>query len=117
MTRSPIDFSEFLVRVENDRELMRDLLEIFKEEFPRHCEALRQAVELRNATSIASEAHFLKGMLSNVAAHEAAELAAVLERAGRNGNTAECREVFTKFAVLAKAILQQVDDGMAEVPR
>lgn len=33
-TKSCIDFEELLARTENDRELMRDLLSIFKEEFP-----------------------------------------------------------------------------------
>jgi len=30
------DHQELLARVENDRELLRDLLTIFKEDFPRH---------------------------------------------------------------------------------
>ena len=44
--------------------LKRDLLAIFKEEFPQRYEALREAVASLNATNVASEAHALKGMLS-----------------------------------------------------
>ena len=39
------DHQELLARVENDRELLRDLLTIFKEEFPLQLRALREAVE------------------------------------------------------------------------
>lgn len=43
-TRNLIDFDELLERTENDRELMRDLLTIFKEEFPERLRALSEAV-------------------------------------------------------------------------
>ena len=36
-----VDMPELLSRVDNDRELLRDLLMIFKEDFPRHLEELR----------------------------------------------------------------------------
>ena len=42
---STFDPEELLARVENDRELLQDLLMIFKEEFPGHLQALREAVE------------------------------------------------------------------------
>jgi len=45
MPNANIDLVELLARVENDRELMRELLLIFKEEFPRHVHALRLAVD------------------------------------------------------------------------
>src|SRR5262249_50018279 len=79
-----MDLDELLARVENDRELMRDLMLVFKEEFPRHSEALREAVASQDASGVVSAAHTLKGMLSNMAAGEAAAAAASLERLGRN---------------------------------
>ena len=42
---STFDPEELLARVENDHELLQDLLVIFKEEFPGHLQALREAVE------------------------------------------------------------------------
>ncbi len=60
MEKPLIDLEELLERTENDRELMRDLLEIFKEEFPQRFQALHQAVQSLNATDVAMEAHALK---------------------------------------------------------
>jgi len=57
MAKGPIDFGELLARQENDRELMRDLLSIFKEEFPQRHQALREAVESLDASRVISEAH------------------------------------------------------------
>ena len=68
--------SELLERVENDRELIRELLLIFKEEFPIHLRALRDAVDYMDGKRVAAEAHTMKGMLSNLAAGSAASAAA-----------------------------------------
>ncbi len=115
MSRSLIDFAELLTRVENDRELMRDLLSIFKEEFSRHHRALREAVESLDAKQVASEAHALKGMLSYLAAREAAGAAARLEQSGRDGKSAEFRESLATFDNIAEELLLQVNACMAEV--
>jgi PAS domain S-box-containing protein len=112
-----IDFGELLARVESDRELLRDLLAVFKEEFTRHSHALRSAVEARDADQVALKAHILKGMLANLAAHEAAETAAHLESLGRNGATAEFEKSLAKFEAIGKALLQEVDAGASEVLR
>ena len=70
------DHEELLERVENDRELLRDLLLIFKEEFPRHLLVLREAVESRDGNRVTGAAHALKGMLLNLSATRAAATAA-----------------------------------------
>jgi HPt (histidine-containing phosphotransfer) domain-containing protein len=115
MPSSQIDFAELLLRVENDRDLMRELLSIFKEEFPQRHRALGKAVESLDAKQVVSEAHALKGMLFNLAAREAAESAARLEQLGREGRSAEFRESLAAFNNIAEEILRQLDACMAEV--
>ena len=115
MTRYFIDLEELLLRVENDRELMRELLCIFKDEFPQRYQALREAVASLDATRVVLEAHTLKGMLFNLAAIEPGQAAAQLERLGRNKETAKFRESFAHFEKIAKKLSQQVDACMAEV--
>lgn len=117
MSSSLIDFTELLTRVENDRELIRDLLLIFKEEFPGYHEDLRDAVQALDAKRVASAAHTIKGMLSNLAAREVAGAAARLEQLGRRGETSEFAESLAAFERLAKELLRQVDSYMAEVER
>ena len=117
MSSSLIDFTELLARVENDRELMRELLSIFKEEFPAYHQDLRDAVQSLDAKRVASAAHTIKGMLSNLAAREVAGAAARLEQLGRRGETSEFAESLAAFERLAKELLRQVDSYMAEVER
>lgn len=117
MASCKFDFEELLSRVENDRELLRDLLLIFKEEFPRHHRALREAVGRGDANRIAEEAHSLKGMLSNLSAHESAEAAARLELLARNGKTSEFGEPFAEFDRIASGLLPELDSCLTEVSR
>jgi len=115
MAKNFIDLEELLKRTENDRELMRDLLTIFQEEFRQRHQALREAVESQNATQVVVEAHALKGMLSNLAAVEAATAIAELERLGRNNETSRFLESFSHFGAIAKELSRQVEAFMAEV--
>ncbi len=116
MEKNFIDLEELLERTENDLELMRDLLSIFKEEFPQRHQALREAVESLNTAQVVMEAHSLKGMLSNLAAVEAATAVGELERLGRKNETSGFRESLSHFEVIAKELLRQVETFMAEVP-
>jgi two-component system sensor histidine kinase/response regulator len=111
------DYEELLARVENDRELLRDLLMIFREEFPRQLLALREAVEARDGNRVAAAAHTLKGMLSNLAATQAAATAARLEHLGRQGEASGFDEVFAAFESDARILLPQLDACMPEVCR
>src|SRR5437879_7639187 len=80
MPNAIIDLAELLARVENDRGLMRELLLIFKDEFPGHLQALRDAVDSMDGDRVTAEAHTLKGMLYNVAASYGAAAAVWLEQ-------------------------------------
>ncbi len=115
MPNAMIDLAELLARVENDRELMRDLLLIFKQEFPRHLQALRNAVASMNGERVVAEAHTLKGMLSNLAAGPAVGAAARLEQLARNREVSEFQEACASFEDISKELLLQLDTCMAEV--
>jgi PAS domain S-box-containing protein len=117
MPNAIIDLQELLARVENDRELICDLLQIFREEFPRHLQVLRQAVDSLDGEKVAAEAHSLKGMLSNLAAGPAAAAADRLEQLGRNQAASEYPEAFDALEKIGKELLLQLDTSMAEVSK
>ncbi|HXL21598.1 MAG TPA: PAS domain S-box protein [Candidatus Dormibacteraeota bacterium] len=106
--RSDFEVAELLERVDNDRELLRELLDIFKEDAPRYVETLRDAVARGDAAKIASEAHALRGMLSNLSAKKAAAAAATLERLANQGHAAD-------FAVCFGLLEQQIRQLMPEI--
>ena len=109
------DHQELLARVENDRELLRDLLTIFKEDFPRQLLTLREAVEAKDGDRVATAAHTLRGMLSNLAASQAAATAARLEQMGRKKEILGFQEAFGVFQNDANKLLPLLDACLAEV--
>jgi HPt (histidine-containing phosphotransfer) domain-containing protein len=109
------DHGELLARVENDRELLYDLLTIFKDEFPRHLQALRQAVDSGDGNLVAIAAHVLKGMLLNLAAGQAAAAVGRLEQLGRSGEASGFQDAFAAFERDAMRLLPLLDACMAEV--
>jgi two-component system, sensor histidine kinase and response regulator len=109
------DFSELLTRVDNDRELLVDLLTIFKQEFPRHLQGLRDAVATGEPAHIAVASHTLKGMLSNLAASRATKLAALIEQLARQGQAHDFANLLSDFEAEAETLLPQLEAYVAEV--
>src|ERR1700731_1294188 len=73
-----VNVAELLARVDNDAELLRELIAIFKVEFPRQLCAVRDAVGQGNWKNVQKSGHTLRGMLANLGTGRAA--AARLER-------------------------------------
>lgn len=98
------DHQELLARVENDRELLRDLLTIFKEDFPRQLLTLREAVEAKDG-DLALQSRSFPG----------AATAARLEQMGRKKEILGFQEAFGVFEDDVNNLLPQLDACMAEV--
>jgi len=106
---------ELLARLDHDAELLQDLVAIFKKEFPSSLEALRQAVDSGDGKRVATAAHTLKGMLSNLAAVKSAGAAARLEQMGRSGNMAGIGAALALFEEDATKVLPQLEACLAGV--
>ncbi len=105
---------KLLARVDNDRELLCDLISIFKEEFPGHLRSLRDAVARRDSAEIVSVSHTLKGMLSNLAVSKAAGAAARLEQLGRTGETVSLPDALAAFEREVHGLLPEMETYMVE---
>ncbi|MEF3695366.1 MAG: response regulator [Candidatus Cloacimonadota bacterium] len=81
--RTVLSFDEagLLQRVSNDRELMKDLIEISLAQFPSQIEQLREAVKSRNPEDIRRAAHAIKGSALNMSLNQLGELAKGMEKA------------------------------------
>lgn len=108
------DPAELLDRVENDRELLRDLLSIFKEDFPPHLQALREAAKCADMSRLSVVSHTLKGMLSNMAAARAAGAAGRLEQLGRAGEFADVAAALELFEKEVSELLPKLEACMNE---
>jgi len=110
-----VDMPELLSRVDNDRELLRDLLMIFKDDFPRNLEDLRRAVASQDMKAAKVVSHTLKGMLSNLAVAKAAAAAAQLEQLSGGNTTTPLAEALAEFERQVDGLLPEMESYMEEV--
>jgi HPt (histidine-containing phosphotransfer) domain-containing protein len=109
-----VDFEELLARVDHDRELLRELVSIFKQDFPQHLRALREAIARRDRKQMAIVSHTLKGMLANLAVTEAAAAAARLEQMATCGTEDSQKQALSAFEKETDGLLLELESYMAE---
>lgn len=81
-----LDESLALSRVGGDVELLKEVVELFLDDYPSTFEQIKAAVASRDATALEHAAHSLKGSVSTFGADRAFEAAFALEKQGRNGD-------------------------------
>ena len=91
-----------MARVGGDTELLKELGELFLEEYPRILTELRAAFANRDAQGVERTAHGLKGSVANFGAQAAVDTAFRIEQLGRQGNL---QDVGQELQVLELALL------------
>jgi HPt (histidine-containing phosphotransfer) domain-containing protein len=111
------NLAELLARVDNDQELLRDLLAIFKEDFPKTMQSLEAAIRGGDCRNAASFSHTLKGMLSSLGAAPAAAAAAEIERLAKAEGRTQLSNALQAFEQEAASLVPQIEAYLAEVRR
>jgi HPt (histidine-containing phosphotransfer) domain-containing protein len=109
-----VNVGELLARVDNDAELLRELIAIFKIEFPRHLFALREAIGQGNLRNIRESGHTLRGMLSNLGATRAVAAAAQLEQLGDSSDGTALKSALAFFESEVIDLLPELEACVAK---
>lgn len=109
------DLKELLERLDGDREFLRELLVIFREDARQNLEKSRQAMAEHDLELLTRVAHTLKGMLRNLSMGAAAETAAALETASRESRDRDSKELLEKLEKELEGILPEVEAQLAGV--
>jgi HPt (histidine-containing phosphotransfer) domain-containing protein len=80
-----LDLTLALSRVGGDVALLREIAQIFLEQYPEILSEIRRAIASRDGPGLERAAHFLKGGVANFGARRASDAAFLLERIGRDG--------------------------------
>jgi two-component system sensor histidine kinase/response regulator len=105
----PFDSADVLGRVGGDRELLRELLSIFRQESPRLLNLIGHSLRVGDARGLEQAAHTLRGSVGSFGATTAAQLALALEIAGRDGAIAEASD---HMSALAREV-SRIEAGLA----
>jgi signal transduction histidine kinase/DNA-binding response OmpR family regulator len=94
--------------VDNDRQLLRELLDLFLSDWPGRFEAVQRAVAGGDAPGLARAAHAVKGPLRALGATGAAIVAEGLEHEARRGELQNSAELLGRFEREAAVLLASI---------
>ncbi len=94
MAEDIIDLPDVLERVQDDKELLLELLDIFQEDFVSKRQALAEAIAKKDFTKIKEIAHSMKGASGNISAKRMYATCLQLEQAGRDKNPVGMEDLF-----------------------
>ena len=93
MSEEIIDLKDFLERVQDDKELLAELLDIYQEDFVVKRQALNEAIAAHDIVKIKEVAHSMKGSSGNISAKSLHAACLKLESLAREGKTDGMQEV------------------------
>jgi HPt (histidine-containing phosphotransfer) domain-containing protein len=111
---SEFDREEALARVGGSEQLLRDLVELFRNECPIQLDDIRRQRAAGDSAGLARAAHALKGSVAMFAAQRAYDAALRIEKMGRAGDLADFDEA---WLVLQAAIDRLISAFDREFPR
>ncbi|HXJ44411.1 MAG TPA: response regulator [Bryobacteraceae bacterium] len=112
----PVNSDELMVRLDNDREFLAELIEAFAGDFPKQLLAISAALENKNSDQLTRSAHSLKGSLSNLAAPVAAGLAWQIENAGRLADFSEAEAALLNLRPEISRVVTTLNEICQETP-
>jgi CheY-like chemotaxis protein len=95
---APVDLKEALEIVGDDLDILRDAVAASLAEIPEQSTLLSQALTEKNAKGVEAKAHRLKGIMSNLGAAGARDIAQELETLGEKGQVDGGLEWFSKLS-------------------
>ncbi len=82
-----IDLNEVMDRVEGDKDLLIELIEIFLSDYPIRMDNLRKAEQENNIDEIKNVAHSLKGASANISAKPISQIFLEIETKAKEGQS------------------------------
>ena len=98
------DLDRALAGLDGDRDLLMEIMEIFRAEAPAMLVRLRQAIDRNDAAELQQAAHALRGSLLSLGAVEVADAALGLENLGRQGSTDGASSSFSNLETQVKQL-------------
>jgi HPt (histidine-containing phosphotransfer) domain-containing protein len=93
MSEEIIDLKDVLDRVQDDKELLDELLDIYQEDFVQKRSALQAAIAATDIAAVKMVAHSMKGSSGNISAKSMHAACLKLEALAKEGKTDGMQEV------------------------
>lgn len=111
-----IDLQDLMARVDQDLDLLREVFELFEEEFPPLFQTLTDAAHRGEMKQVHFAAHTLKGMLAGLSFTAAASSAKLVEQMAADSNPQDLTSALSRLqnqAAAGSAFLAKLCRGVA----
>jgi len=113
----PICIKDLFERIDGDRGLLSELLELLRKDTPEQMQVAHEAILNRNAGTLQSVGHALRGALSNLAAPTAAGFAGELESMGLAREFASAATALAKLEAELTRVIESLEGLCLEVAK
>ena len=110
MNKEILDLDEFMERVQDDKELLLELLDIFSEDYTKKRILLEKNIKKNDYNEVRGIAHSLKGASSNISAKPLHQLMSDLEDAGINQVLDGAEDLLKRLDVEYKKLSDEMDE-------
>jgi two-component system, sensor histidine kinase and response regulator len=104
-----IDRQLALSRVGGDAELLKEIAQLFLDDYPKSMHDLRRAADIGDAKRVERAAHGLKGSVANFGAAAAVEAAKTIENMGRAQDLREIEQVIRSLELALAALRPELE--------
>jgi two-component system sensor histidine kinase/response regulator len=104
-----VDVVQLLDRLDDDRALLAELLEIFRRECPDLLQAAQGSIDAQRPADLERAGHTLKGALGNLSATNASALAGELERIGHSTDLTEAQTVLDRLVPELGSVIRSLE--------
>ncbi len=103
-----------MARLANDAELLQDLVEIYREDYPILLRRIELAISRHNHSELEQAAHALKGLVSNFLHDPTTALALGLEKRSRSNEWDNIKDDFCDLKSATARLLSALDTLVAK---
>jgi CheY-like chemotaxis protein len=93
ISNGSIEVTQLLDRIDDDRSLLAELIDIFRREYPENLQSAQRAVDANNSADLQRAGHTLRGALANLSAGRASDIAAELEALGQSNDLNKAQSI------------------------
>jgi len=115
MSNNILDLKELMERVQDDKELLLELLDIFIEDFDKKKKALQEAIEETNYEQIRNIAHSLKGATGNISAKDLRVIFTDMEEMGKKSDITGIEDLILSMSAQFEVLLGRIEEVKAEL--
>ncbi len=88
------DLNKALEQSGGDKELLKEIINIYNQEYPKQLQELHEAIEKNKPDVVNRVAHTVKGAVANFGAKPSFDAALNLEKIGKSGDLSHAKEAF-----------------------